>query len=90
MDSRITRNHNILDLLVHGKTDLLACGTCRICQKHVQFPVNKMQYEAAARALEKLATDLRQDPWGTTLHDVDSLRSILRTRAAALRAGEEI
>lgn len=43
--------------------------------------------EAAAEALEKLATDLRQDPWGTTLHDVDSLRSILRTRAAALRAG---
>jgi hypothetical protein len=46
MDSRITRNHNILDLLVYGKTDLLACGNCRICQKHVQFPVNKMQYES--------------------------------------------
>lgn len=45
MDSRITRNHNVLDLLVHGKTDLLACGNCRICQKQVQFPVNKMQYE---------------------------------------------
>jgi hypothetical protein len=47
----------------------------------------RQRAEAAAEALEKLATDLRQDPWGTTLHDVDSLRSILRTRAAALRAG---
>lgn len=51
-------------------------------------PPTQQRAEAAAEALEKLAADLRQDPWGTTLHDVDSLRSILRTRAAALRAGE--
>ena len=44
--------------------------------------------EAAVEALEKLATDLRKDPWGSTLHDVDSLRGILRARAAALWAGE--
>ena len=43
--------------------------------------------EAAVEALEKLVTDLRQDPWGTTLHDVDSLRKVLCARAAALRAG---
>ena len=44
--------------------------------------------EAAAEELEKLATDLRQDQWKSALHDVDSLRGILRTRAAAIGAGE--
>lgn len=48
----------------------------------------RQRREAAVEALEKLATDLGQVPWGSALHDVDWLRGILRARAAEIRAGE--
>lgn len=50
--------------------------------------LDQQRREAAVEALEKLATDLRQDQWESALHDVDSLRGILRTSAAAIGAGE--
>lgn len=63
------------------------CEAILAAQRSALDWLAQQRREAAAEALAKLATDLRQDPWGTTLHDVDSLRKILCTRAAALRAG---
>lgn len=67
----------------------IATEALEACQPALNWLAQQLA-EAAVEALEKLATDLRQDPWGGTLHDVDSLRSILRARAAALQAGEAI
>jgi len=64
------------------------CEAVLATQGSALYWLTQQRREAAVEALEKLVTDLRQDPWGTTLHDIDSLRNILRTRAAALRAGE--
>lgn len=48
----------------------------------------RVKREAAAEALEQLATDIRRDLWSYTL-SVDSLSDIVRERAAALRATKE-